>query len=195
MSEHLATAGIIIASIAVILTVIGIIISGKLTRDSNKITMQALEETKRSTKLEYSKSKPQLVTEHASYELHEDHFVEFKAKLINKGEIPASNIRYACVIKENPFGLEVFLKNRSIDSDFSHPNILPTLAKDETQDISETEEVLWEGKNFYVGLWFRYDFLDEKDHQEIHFHNFPKGVSPHYSYKIHHGDIEGMREK
>lgn len=181
-----------------IITIIGVIVAGITIflvdcrmKESNKITRDVLQVAIHSNQLELIKNKPKLVLEHASYELDEqEDMIEFTAKLTNNGEIPISNIRYEIEITNFPFGIEHFKIDTLTDNDFSLANHLPTLAKDETHTIQETQTFRFKTQLICVGLWVRYDFLDEKDHQEIFFHYFQKGVSPHVHYTLHHEDLK-----
>ena len=186
----------IVAIIGVMVAGITIFLTDRRMKESNKITMAALNETKRLHALELVKNKPKLVLEHTSYDLDEqEDIIEFTAKLTNYGEIPASNIRYEIEITNFPFGIEHFKMDALKENDFSLSNHLPTLVKDETHTIQETQTFRFKTQLICIGLWVRYDFLDEKDHQEIFFHYFQKDVSPHVHYTLHHEDIENGRKQ
>lgn len=155
----------IIAIIGVIVAGITIFLADRRMKESNKITRDSLQVAIRSNQLDLIKNKPKLVLEHASYELDEqEDMIEFTAKLTNNGEIPASNIRYEIEITNFPFGIEHFKIGALTDNDFSLANHLSTLVKDETHTIQETQSFRFKTQLICVGLWVRYDFLDEKDH-------------------------------
>ena len=186
----------VIAIIGVIVAGITIFLSDRRMKKANEITMAALNETKRLHAIELIKNKPKLVLENASYDPHEqENVIEFTAKLTNNGEIPASNIRYNIEITNYPYQLEHFKKDALEENNGLLSNNLPTLLKHETHIIEEVEDFSFESEFVCVALWIRYDFLDEKNHQEIFFHYFQKGVSPHAHYTLHHEDIENGRKQ
>lgn len=155
---------------------------------------EVVNETKRSNRIELSKNKPRFLVEHASYKIQQN-MLQLNADLVNDGNTSAENLRYSFVAKNHPFGEEFISERLEKKENKLFDHYIGSLSSGHSSSIEPFVEFPLKTEFVCIALWLKYDFVDEKEHEEIHFLLFQKGMSNHSQFTIQDNKIKEIRNR
>ncbi len=147
---------VVISSIAIIVAIGGIIMTGILTRNSNKLTQQSNELLEIELK---SKLRPmfKLIFNLVSPQ-HNEHLITFDVDIKNYGTVPARKIITKSNKTNNTHLIEITKENDELTTSFPIGTIQNEGSVRFVREIEKTEQI-----PMCYFIWFEYYYLDKKE--------------------------------